>query len=91
MEAPKTLPTPDAVLYCATQSDYGDRAPCVQGPKSAAAAAGMLTGRPGRPRKLPLACLCPAPFAARLRQMSGKERCSAPYRRRLMILKPTLS
>jgi hypothetical protein len=74
METPKSLPTPDAVLSCATQSDYGDWAPRILGPKSAAAAHRMLTGRPTRPRKQPLPCLCPVLIAARLRQMSGWQR-----------------
>ena len=91
METPKSLPTPDAVLSCATQSDYNDGTPRVLGPKSAAAAAGMLTCCVGRPRKQPLPCLCPVFLAACLRQMSGRERCARRERRRLFTFKPFLS
>ena len=91
METPKSLPTPDAVLSCATQSDYNDGTPRVLGPKSAAAAAGMLTCCVGRPRKQPLHCLCPVFLAACLRQMSGRERRARRKRCRLFIFKPFLS
>ena len=91
MEAHKTLPPPDAVLYCATQSSYSDRTPRFSGPKSAAVAHRMLTGRPGRPRKQPLPSLRPVLSACDLRQMSGRQRRARRERRCLMIFNPLLT
>ena len=81
----------DIVLSCATRRAYSDRDPRVVGPRSAPAAAEMLSCRSKRPRLLPLPCLRPATSASCLWQVPGMERRARRERRCLMIFNPLLT